>query len=118
MPVFRNRETQRVENVNGGEGAMIRDRLLNEEQIREFGGECTYLAQITVEPHSSLGIHEHAGEGELYFITSGSALYVEDDVEYEVSAGDALFCASGSTHGIKNPGDEVLTFVAVIMQNK
>lgn len=118
MPVYSNRETQRVENVNGGDGAMIRDRLLSEEKIAEVGGKCTYLSQITVEPSSSLGIHEHTGECELYFVTSGKAIYTENDVEYEVAPGDAMLCESGSTHGIKNVSDtEPLTFVAVIMQN-
>lgn len=118
MPIYNNRETQRVENVNGGEGAMIRDRLLTEEKIKEVGGVCTYLSQITVEPGSSLGIHKHEGECELYFVTSGKAIYTENDAEYEVVPGDAMLCESGSTHGIKNASDtELLTFVAVIMQN-
>ena len=50
MPVYKNRETQRVEKVNGGEGFMIRDRLLSEEKIAEVGGKCIYISQITVEP--------------------------------------------------------------------
>ena len=118
MPVYKNRETQRVEKVNGGEGFMIRDRLLSEEKIAEVGGKCTYISQITVETASSLGIHKHEGECELYFVTSGKALYTENDVEYEVVPGDAMLCESGSTHGIKNASDtEPLTFIAVIMQD-
>ena len=118
MPVYRDRETQRVEKVNGGEGYMIRDRLLSEEKIAEVGGKCTYLSQITVEPQSSLGIHKHEGECELYFITSGKAVYTENGTDYEVAPGDALLCESGSSHGIKTASDtEPLTFVAVIMQD-
>ena len=118
MPIYKERETQRVENVNGGEGTMIRDRLLSEEKIKEVGGVCTYISQITVEPGSSLGIHKHEGECELYFVTSGAAIYTENDVEYEVTVGDAMLCESGSTHGIRNAStEEPLQFVAVIMQD-
>lgn len=114
MPIYHERETQYVENVNGGEGGMTRDRLLTEEKL---GGVCTYISQITLEPGCSLGVHQHVGECELYFITNGSATYTENDVDYQVAKGDALLCESGSTHGIKNTGDETLTFVAVIMKD-
>lgn len=116
MPVYRNRETQQVAGVNGGEGTMTRDRLLTEDQLKEVGGEVTYVSQITLDPHSSLGIHEHVGEGELYFITEGEGVYTEDGFGYNVVPGDALFCKDGSTHGIKNISDKPLKFVAVIMK--
>ena len=118
MPVYKNRETQRVEKVNGEKALWFATVWLSEEKIAEVGGKCTYISQITVEPASSLGIHKHEGECELYFVTSGKALYTENDIEYEVVPGDAMLCESGSTHGIKNASDtEPLTFVAVIMQD-
>lgn len=118
MPIYRNRETQRVEKVNGGEGTMIRDRLLSEDKIAEIAGKCTYLAQITVEPKSSLGIHEHTGECELYFVTSGSGTYTDNGEEYTVEAGDVMLCESGNSHGIKNlSSTEPLKFIAVIMKD-
>ena len=52
MPVYKKRETQRVEKVNGGDGFMIRDRLLTEEKIAEVGGKCTNISKKSVEPSS------------------------------------------------------------------
>lgn len=113
MPVIENRNPVYVEHVQGGEGRMQRDPLLTEELL---GGECTYVAQISLEPGCSIGVHQHVGDAELYFLTAGQALYTENDVEYQVKKGDALYCADGSTHGIMNNGEEMLTFVAVIQK--
>lgn len=115
MPVIKDREPAIIENVKGGQGRMHRDSLLVDDQL---GGVCTYVAHNTVEPHASLGIHKHEGDSELYFITAGSGLYVEDGVEYTVEKGDVLYCPDGSSHGISNPNDEALSFVAVIQKSK
>lgn len=114
MPVYSNRETERVPK---DQGYIIRDNLLTAEQLEKVGGECTLLAHIIVEPHSILGEHVHEGEGELYFITEGEGIYIEDGVEYEIKSGDAMFCCDGSTHGIKNLSDNEIRFVAVILKN-
>lgn len=113
MPVIENRDAQYVEKVQGGEGRILRDPLLTGDQL---GGECTYVSQISLEPGCSIGIHQHVGDSELYFMTAGEALYTEDGVETQVKKGDALYCADGSFHGIANNGSELVTFVAVIQK--
>ena len=63
MPVFNNRTPQYVEQVEGGIGRMQRDRLLEGDQL---GGICSYVAQISLEPGCSIGIHQHVGDSEMY----------------------------------------------------
>lgn len=111
MPVFNNRTPQYAEQVEGGIGRMQRDRLLEGDQL---GGICSYVAQISLEPGCSIGIHQHVGDSEMYFITAGTATYTENDVEYRVEKGDVLYCPDGSFHGILNSGEDMLSFVAVI----
>lgn len=67
MPVFNNRTPQYAEQVEGGIGRMQRDRLLEGDQL---GGICSYVAQISLEPGCSIGIHQHVGDSEMYFITA------------------------------------------------
>ena len=113
MPVFNNRTPQYVEQVEGGIGRMQRDRLLEGDQL---GGICSYVAQISLDPGCSIGIHQHVGDSEMYFITAGTATYTENDVEYRVEKGDVLYCPDGSFHGILNSGEDMLSFVAVIQK--
>lgn len=115
MPIFTNREPQYAENIEGGIGRMQRDRLLEGDQL---GGECSYVAQISLEPGCSIGIHQHVGDSEMYFLTSGTATYTENSTEYQVKKGDVLYCPDGSFHGIVNSGSEMLSFVAVIQKTK
>lgn len=115
MPIFTNREPQYAENVEDGIGRMQRDRLLEGDQL---GGECSYVAQISLEPGCSIGIHQHVGDSEMYFLTSGTATYTENSTEYQVKKGDVLYCPDGSFHGIVNSGSEMLSFVAVIQKTK
>ena len=72
MPIFNNREPQYAEHVEGGVGRMQRDRLLEGDQL---GGVCSYVAQISLEPGCSIGIHQHVGDSEMYFLTAGDATY-------------------------------------------
>ncbi len=114
MPVINNRQPQYAEHVEGGEGRMLRDRLLESEQL---GGVCTYAAQISLEPGCSIGYHQHSGDSEMYFLTEGEATYTENDIEYQVKKGDVLYCENGSFHGIANTGSGMLSFVAVIQKS-
>ena len=67
--------------------------------------------QITdVEPNGMQFLHAHYQE-QCYYIISGSGLIIIDDQSKEVSAGDAVFIPSNSTHGIKNIGKIKLTYL-------
>ncbi len=113
MPVYQNRTAEYAEHVQGGEGRILRDKLVPADKL---GGPCSYLACISLEPGNSIGEHQHVGDNELYYLINGSALYTEDGVEYQVKAGDAMFCDEGSTHGIVNNCDETISFVAVMQK--
>ena len=53
MPVYRDRETQRVEKVNGGEGYMIRDRLLSKKRLPKLE------VSVPIYPKSPLNPKAH-----------------------------------------------------------
>ena len=37
-----------------------------------------------------MGVHQHKGDGEIYYILSGHGLYTDNDTTYEVNPGDAM----------------------------
>jgi mannose-6-phosphate isomerase-like protein (cupin superfamily) len=67
--------------------------------------------QITdVEPNGMQFLHSHRQE-QCYYIISGTGLIIIDDQTKEVKEGDAVFIPSNSTHGIKNIGNNRLTYL-------
>ena len=91
MPVFNNRTPQYAEQVEGGIGRMQRDRLLEGDQL---GGICSYVAQISLEPGCSIGIHQHVGDSEMYFITAGTATYTKTTLN---TASKKAMCSTAPT---------------------
>ena len=67
--------------------------------------------QITdVDPNEMQFLHSHEQE-QCYYIISGTGLMFIDDQTKEVKEGDAVFIPSNSTHGIKNIGNNTLTYL-------
>lgn len=67
--------------------------------------------QITdVDPNEMQFLHSHEQE-QCYYIVAGNGLMFIDDQTKEVKEGDAVFIPSNATHGIKNIGNNTLTYV-------
>lgn len=69
-----------------------------------------------LEPGACVGYHVHAGEAESYYILSGCGEYNDDGKICPVEAGDLTFTPDGHGHGIKNTGNVVLEFIALIIK--
>lgn len=74
-----------------------------------------FLAELTLEPGSGVGLHRHDKETEYYIITEGSGIVIEDDGEKFVEKGDTVITGNGQSHSITNTGNTVLKFIAVII---
>ena len=109
------RKIVKKENVFGGNGIVLFEYLLNEEQLN---GMCKLYAKIKMKPGSSLGYHVHEGESETYYILSGEASYDNNGEKMKVYAGDVTFTASGQGHSIVNDGTEDLVFMELIIYDE
>ena len=74
------------------------------------------LAQL--KPGEEVEFHIHNNESESYYILSGSGVYNDNGTEMEIFPGTVTFTPSGTGHGIKNNGSELLEFVALILLDK
>lgn len=101
-----------VENMCGGKGHIIIDRLLDEKQLN---GKCRMYAQVTIEPGCSLGYHEHHNESETYYIIAGEGNYNDNGTIRSVKVGDVTFTPDNHGHGLENTGDTDLVFMALII---
>ncbi|HBN57377.1 MAG TPA: cupin domain-containing protein [Lachnospiraceae bacterium] len=106
------REIIKAEHVNGGAGYILKEALLNKE---ELGKHCRMFTQVTIPAGCELGYHEHHGETETYYILRGSGVYNDNGTEVPVRAGDVFFCQDGHGHGLVNTGEYELSFVALIL---
>lgn len=74
-------------------------------------GSSGISVQITdVDPDEMQFLHSHIQE-QCYYIISGTGLMIIDDQNKEVKEGDTVFIPSNSTHGIKNIGNNKLTYL-------
>ena len=102
-------------NVRGGSGDVAFRHLFTKD---ELGGRIDLLAEITLEPGQSIGLHPHETNGEAYYICQGCVTVTEDDESRVLSVGDAEFCADGHSHSIRNHTDKIAKFLAVIVSNR
>ena len=96
-----------------GKGELKLELILDEE----LGDKCGLYAKVTIPAGSTLGFHEHQGEGESYFILSGEAIYDDNGTKRKIGPGDTTWTPSGTGHGVDNSaGAEDLVFMALIVK--
>jgi mannose-6-phosphate isomerase-like protein (cupin superfamily) len=104
--------TELRERMRGGEGTVQIRHVFEQTELK---GKCRLFALITLEPNSSIGLHAHESEEEVYYILQGRAKVVDDGEERELKPGDAVLTGDGRSHSIANIGDEALELMAVIL---
>ena len=95
-------------------GILNLERLFDKESMPEH---LRMYSRAYLEPGACVGFHEHRGEAESYYILSGQGEYDDDGVIYPVEAGDLTYTPDGHGHGIRNTGEEMLEFIALIIRN-
>lgn len=115
--IRRTHEVQKstVAHMKGGKGSLISTHFLGEN---EFHGKGRLFNLNLLKPGSSVGVHPHKNEFEVYCILKGEGTYTENGKTYPVHAGDVTICPDGESHGIENTGSEDLEFVALILFTK
>jgi mannose-6-phosphate isomerase-like protein (cupin superfamily) len=63
-----------------------------------------------LKPGSGIGYHEQK-EDEIYYVLSGRGVMTIDGKSFEVTPGTAVLTRPGSSHGLKQAGDEDLVIM-------
>lgn len=98
--------------MRGGKGET---KIVHLFEAAELKGQSRMVAQITLDPGSSIGRHEHHQEEEIYYFIKGRGRVREGDQVTEVGPGDAVLTGGGGDHAVENIGDLPLVFLAVIL---
>ena len=95
-------------NCHDGEGTLICKSLLDSLESEKF-----QLMHVDDIPEGvSIGVHEHTGNEEIYYLQSGKGILTYDGKEFEMKAGDVSLCKIGHSHGFLAVDSCVLIVVA------
>lgn len=98
-----------IYNMHGGKGEA---RVLSLFEA-EFTSSIRFLHHTILLPGATIGHHLHQGNEELYFILRGQGIMVVDKEEEKVGPGDAVLTKSGSSHSLRNVGEEPLEILVL-----
>lgn len=104
-------ESEFKEQEQGGRGSV---EIRHIYKPGELQGNARLCAVIRINPGCSIGYHKHIGEEEIFYVTRGEALIVDDGVKEVIGTGDSHIIKSGSYHSIENIGIELLEVMALI----
>ena len=100
---------------SAGQEKMFKTNLADFEK---WNKRIRLFSLVQVKPGEEVDYHMHVGECESCFILSGKGIYNDNGTKIDAIPGMVTFCPSGEGHAIKNTGDEMLAFIALIVVEK
>ncbi len=109
--VYRNADAEfRVLNAHDGDGEVLSARVADDKAHHGLN----FIDMTEVPAGHSIGIHTHDMDNEeIYVVLSGIGLMTIEDRTVEVKTGDVVVNPPGGTHGLRNPGPDVLKIVVL-----
>ncbi len=104
-------KTETKEKRWGGEGSAHFTHIVDGDKIPHG----RLMAEIVLQPGSSIGEHVHEKETEYFIILRGDGTVTDNGVSKPIHPGDVMITGSGGSHSIMNTGNEDLVFHAVII---
>ena len=65
-------------------------------------------------PGQEQKIHDHADQDKFYYVLAGAGFFTVGDETQTCAAGTLVLAPAGVPHGVRNEGNELLTFLTVI----
>jgi mannose-6-phosphate isomerase-like protein (cupin superfamily) len=103
-------------NSHGGTGRYFVRTLL--ENV-PGAGAVKYVRDLVLHSNASIGLHPHHGDEEVYFVIAGNGVMTVDREEQPIGPGSVCLTLSGSTHGLRNIGEDdlrIAVFCAKVAQ--
>jgi len=116
MPVFerRDRDTQELLGCHGGEGRYSVNTVLESPP----GSAFKYVRDLSLAPGSSIGLHRHDRDEEMYYVLSGIGLVsCERRHEETVGEGALILTQLGGSHSLRNTGKTPLRILVVCVHS-
>ncbi len=113
--MVRKKKEQAIEhkNIRGGIGEVEMQKILNGAE--EMYGKGRMFCRMIVPPGNTLGLHEHSGDNEIFYVLSGTGIYHDNGTTVELHPGDTAVCNDGESHALENVSNEPLQLIALIL---
>ncbi len=102
---FEKIEKKVIPKMRGGEGEMITRMFVNED---------TKIMLGCLTPGSTIGLHTHETDSEMFYILSGTGKVLCDGTYEPLAPGSCHYCPKGHAHSLINDGSENLEILAMI----
>jgi len=79
----------------------------------DFKGPWHFVDYAVLPPGTSIGLHTHGNNEELYFILEGEGVMTVNDEQRTVVKGDLILNPPGATHGLENPSNKNLRVLVI-----
>ena len=111
--LHRNFLTQPLEPLEGcheGVGVLRHLEVLKGE---DFQADLRFLNYTVLPPGTSIGLHRHGNDQELYIVLAGRGELEADGKVYPAQPGDVFVNEPYGTHGLRNTGGEDLAVLVL-----
>lgn len=88
-----------VPGIHDGKGTLKHKTIFNED---DFSSAIEFLNYTILPPDTTIGIHTHGNDEELYIVLKGSGTMHVDGMDREVKPGDIILNRPFGTHGLAN----------------
>lgn len=96
----------------GGSGEIGTHYLLEPE---ETNGKCRVCNLLTVMPGSSIGLHTHEKDVEIYYLLEGELSCTDNGKEETLYSGDVTFTGIGESHSLINKSNKPAKLLAIVI---
>ena len=93
-----------------GEGRILFQRVFREDAFR---GPWNFVDYAVLPPGTSIGLHGHGGNEELYLVLEGRGTMRLDGETFPVRAGSVILNRPGGVHGLSNDGPDPMKIFVV-----
>ena len=102
-------------NSHGGEGVIEIQKMFKRE---DFSGVWDFALRVIMPPNSSMGLHQHGDDEEMYIILSGVGLMTIEGKEQRVAKGDMILNQPFGNHGLLNDSKQNIELLIIQASNK
>ncbi len=92
-----------------GKGDVLFRRMWDKD---DFMTNWEFIDHYVIPPGTSIGYHRHNKTEEIYYVVKGSGRMTVNDHTWNVTAGDAIPCSLGDSHGLFNNGAEDIELIS------
>ncbi|MCJ8326805.1 MAG: cupin domain-containing protein [Campylobacterales bacterium] len=98
------------DNSHGGKGTIEIQKMFRRE---DFKGAWDFALRVSMPPNSSMGLHEHGEDEEMYIILNGNGLMTIEGESCRVKKGDMILNKPNGTHGLLNDSSQELELLII-----